>query len=64
MLQSHPSTGDTYCPGSKNPADIPSRGMTASELLESELWLNGPDWLCTSQNLLEAETATPVLMFR
>ena len=40
-----------HCPGSENPADIPSRGMSASVLAESQQWLNGPQWLnfeCTS----------------
>ena len=34
-----------HCPRREYPADIPSRGMGASELSESPLWLNGPDWL-------------------
>ena len=34
-----------YCPGTTNPADIPSRGMRLEELMKSPLWLNGPAWL-------------------
>ena len=34
-----------YCPGTENPADIPSRGMSASTLAETSLWLEGPHWL-------------------
>lgn len=40
-----PSNHWRHCPGTENPADIPSRGMGASELSNSSLWLNGPDWL-------------------
>ena len=29
--------------------------MTASELSRNHLWLNGPDWLCTSQELPDDE---------
>ena len=34
-----------HCPGKENPADIPSRGMNATALSESSIWLSGPDWL-------------------
>ena len=34
-----------HCPGRENPADIPSRGMGASALSDSPVWLNGPEWL-------------------
>ena len=36
-----------HCPGKDNPADIPSRGMNASELSASHMWVNGPEWLWT-----------------
>lgn len=31
--------------GSENPADCASRGLLPSELLQHQLWWNGPDWL-------------------
>jgi len=34
-----------HCRGKNNPADIPSRGMSPSELSECALWNEGPTWL-------------------
>ena len=34
-----------HCSGRDNPADLPSRGLTPHELVASQLWRNGPDWL-------------------
>ena len=34
-----------HCPGSKNPADIGSRGMGAGQLKDNELWWEGPHFL-------------------
>ncbi|XP_055590334.1 uncharacterized protein LOC129742461 [Uranotaenia lowii] len=34
-----------HVPGTDNPADFVSRGMTVDELLRSECWNNGPNWL-------------------
>ena len=34
-----------YCPTSENPADIVSRGIKATALKESSLWLHGPEFL-------------------
>ena len=35
----------SHCSGVTNPADLPSRGMSMSELQVSRLWRFGPDWL-------------------
>ena len=34
-----------HCRGKNNPADIPSRGMSPSQLSECALWIEGPTWL-------------------
>jgi len=34
-----------HCPGSDNPADIPSRGLPGPELATSKVWWNGPPFL-------------------
>ena len=34
-----------YCPTSENPADIALRGIKATALKESSLWLHGPEFL-------------------
>lgn len=34
-----------FCPGDQNPADNPSRGMTAGELVAEKRWWKGPEFL-------------------
>ena len=35
----------THCAGKDNPADMPSRGTSPSDLETSLTWRHGPDWL-------------------
>lgn len=34
-----------FCPGKQNPADLGSRGISASALKTSTLWWHGPSWI-------------------
>ena len=34
-----------YCPGTQNPADLITRGMSSESLVQSTLWLHGPETL-------------------
>ena len=43
-----PASQWRHYPGSDNPADIPSRGLTLSELRTNALWIHGPEWLQTT----------------
>ena len=47
-----------HCPGKENPADIPSRGMSAVALVNTPLWLDGPDWLYRKDNPTEDDVDT------
>ena len=48
-----------HCAGTDNPADIPSRGMSASTLVDTPLWVHGPPWLRSKDwQIDESETNT------
>ena len=38
-----------HCAGKDNPADLPSRGMSLTQLTTSDLWRRGPDWLTSGE---------------
>ena len=44
-----------HCPGEQNPADIGSRGVSAVELRDSEMWWYGPSWLVEQEDRWPAE---------
>jgi len=39
-----------YAPSDQNPADLPTRGSSVSEISEAQLWWHGPTWLKYSEN--------------
>ncbi|XP_055914411.1 uncharacterized protein LOC129947754 [Eupeodes corollae] len=39
-----------HCPGLENPADLVTRGINANALINSSLWMSGPDWLKENQS--------------
>ena len=39
-----------HCPGGENPADVGSRGTTATKLKEDKIWWEGPVWLSQDEN--------------
>jgi len=39
-----------------NPADLASRGCSATQLKQKELWLNGPPFLITKQEAWKQQT--------
>ena len=39
-----------FYPGSLNPADLPSRGISAQELSSESLWFNGPEFLVKGED--------------
>ena len=39
-----------HCKGTENPADLGTRGTTAAELKQNQLWFLGPNWLGEGPN--------------
>ena len=56
-----PSDRWGHVKGENNPADLPSRGVTADVLLDSSLWWKGPEWLRDGSCNLNAHTGPQCL---
>ena len=39
-----------FCPGTLNPADLPTRGISAQSLSDNQLWWNGPCFLQSTED--------------
>ena len=48
-----------FCPGEDNPADLPSRGVSPSDLVGSVMWRYGPQWLTEVEPEGEDDLITP-----
>ena len=46
ITESFPATMWKYCPTADNPADFPTRGISAESFTDSNMWRYGPVWLC------------------
>ena len=44
-----------FCPGEKNPADLPSRGIRGPDLAQTETWWNGAEFLKSSKEKWPSE---------
>ena len=41
----------SHCPGSQNPADLPTRGVQPSKLSATTVWWQGPSWLLENDDV-------------
>ena len=39
-----------HCPGQLNPADLPSRGLKSSDLVDNQVWWEGPQFLSLAES--------------
>ncbi|XP_044183283.1 uncharacterized protein LOC122963962 [Acropora millepora] len=66
IRQNVPPESWGHCPGIENPADLPSRGMKAEALKQSEIWWHGPPWLVEGKEMwpkFENTTEPPSVCF-
>ena len=50
IIRAFPANVWSFTPSSDNPADLLTRGISADQLLSSQLWLHGPQWLQSSRD--------------
>ena len=49
----------SHCPGVDNPADLVTRGISAEELVNSDIWLQGPGFLVEGPWVMEDQMESP-----
>ena len=49
-----------HVPGKINPADLPTRGVSAKDLIESKFWKEGPEFLKADQSTWPEKVPTTV----
>ena len=49
----------SHCPGVNNPADLVTKGISAEELVNSDIWLQGPGFLVESLWVMEEQMESP-----
>ena len=49
VIKSHNDLEFRYVPTADNPADLPTRGINAHELVDLNLWWNGPSYLLLNE---------------
>ena len=49
-----------YCPTDKNPADLPSRGKSLTNIQDFQLWVHGPEFLVTGEYPSEDVIERPI----
>ena len=50
IVESFPAAMWSYTPSSDNPADLLTRRVSTQQLIFSELWKHGPQWLLNKSN--------------
>jgi len=50
IITAFPATIWSFTPSADNPADLLTRGISSEQLLTSQLWMHGPQWLQFRQN--------------
>ena len=50
-----------HCPGVCNPADLPTQGVQADQLAESQLWWTGPDFIKSREIPFQEDAGESIL---